>query len=304
MAQPYLRNARAEQKDVSTECLIKLAEIHERRHRLEEAQQYLERALKLEPGCAPALLARSRLYRQSNKLIEAEQILRSIAGARNLDVQVKSRYELGGVLDRQGRYDEAMAVFIEAKSLLQPEAARHAGELRIVRNRLEVMKSGLSAELFERWFDSGKNLQPQHRLALLGGHPRSGTTLLEQILDSHPDIISAEETEIFHDEAYMPLVRRLPEDSPILSILESAGNDALRQSRKNYFRSIESFLGNSLGNRLLIDKNPSLTFLIPAMVRIFPEMKIIIALRDPRDVCLLLYATPFARSGQLGLSDA
>ena len=201
MAQPFLQRA-AEQKDVSTECLIKLAEIHERRHRLEDAQQYLERALKLETGCAPALLARSRLYRQSGKLIEAEQILRSIGGPRNLDVQVKSRYELGGVLDRQGRYNEAMAAFIEAKSLLQPEAARHAGELRIVRNRLEVMKSGLSAELFKRWFDSGKNLQPQHRLGLLGGHPRSGTSLLEQIRDSHPDIVSAEETgNLSRDEA-------------------------------------------------------------------------------------------------------
>ncbi len=41
-------------------------------------------------------------------------------------------------------------------------------------------------------------LQPPLRLALLGGHPRSGTTLLEQVLDSHPDIVSAEETEIFH----------------------------------------------------------------------------------------------------------
>ena len=41
-----------------------------------------------------------------------------------------------------------------------------------------------------------------------------------------------------------------------------------------------------VANRLLIDKNPSLTFLIPPFLRIFPELKLIIALRDPRDVVL------------------
>ena len=51
-----------------------------------------------------------------------------------------------------------------------------------------------------------------------------------------------------------------------------------------------------LGNRLLIDKNPSLTFLIPAMARIFPEMKFILALRDPRDVCLSCFMQPLSLS--------
>ena len=45
-------------------------------------------------------------------------------------------------------------------------------------------------------------------------------------------------------------------------------------------------LGNPIGSRLLIDKNPSLTFLIPLLIRVFPEIKLLVALRDPRDVCL------------------
>jgi hypothetical protein len=41
-----------------------------------------------------------------------------------------------------------------------------------------------------------------------------------------------------------------------------------------------------IGSALLVDKNPSLTPFIPAFAKIFPESKFLIALRDPRDVCL------------------
>ncbi|HWC59106.1 MAG TPA: sulfotransferase [Verrucomicrobiae bacterium] len=140
--------------------------------------------------------------------------------------------------------------------------------------------------MLQRWFDLGRELQPQHRLGLLAGNPRSGTTLLEQVLDSHPEIVSAEETEIFHNSAYMPLLRRLPDDAPLISVLESAPKPVLQQSREAYFRAVELFEGKPVSNRMLIDKNPSLTYLIPALIRIFPEIKLLIALRDPRDVCM------------------
>ena len=55
---------------------------------------------------------------------------------------------------------------------------------------------------------------------------------------------------------------------------------------------MEAFLGNPLGNRLLVDKNPILTFLIIPFIRIFPETKLLIALRDPRDVCLSCFMQP------------
>jgi len=295
MAERYLQQAVA-LPDESPEILVKIAEIYERRHRLADAEAYTDRALKKDPNCGTALLARARLNRQNGRLEEAEQILRSLPSAVTQDVWVRSRYELGGILDRQRRYDEAMSAFVEAKSALLPQAAKHSADLRIVRERLNVMKAGISPGMLEQWHAFGRNLQPEYRLALLGGHPRSGTTLLEQVLDAHPDIVSAEETEIFHNAAYLPLARKLADDSPILSVLEAAQTRTLEQSRKDYFRSMELFLGDSLGGRLLIDKNPSLTFLIPAMARIFPEMKCIIALRDPRDVCLSCFMQPLSLS--------
>ncbi len=51
-------------------------------------------------------------------------------------------------------------------------------------------------------------------------------------------------------------------------------------------------LGEPIGTRLHLDKNPAVNLMIPALRRVFPEIKLIVALRDPRDVivsCFLRY---------------
>jgi hypothetical protein len=106
------------------------------------------------------------------------------------------------------------------------------------------------------------------------------------VLDAHPGIVSAEETHILHDEAYLPLSRGFPETASVLQVLDAAPPSQLRQSRENYFLFTERFLRHPIEERWLIDKNPALNVLIPAAIRIFPEAKFLIALRDPRDVCL------------------
>ena len=108
----------------------------------------------------------------------------------------------------------------------------------------------------------------------------------------------------FHDDAYSLLLQRMPDETPILPVLEAATVDTLQQARANYFRTAELFQNEPLGGRLLIDKNPSLTYLIPQMIRIFPEIKLLIALRDPRDVALSVFMQPlpFGQGGSAYLT--
>ncbi|HEY1716877.1 MAG TPA: sulfotransferase, partial [Verrucomicrobiae bacterium] len=288
----YLRAL--EQKDAKPEMFVQLAKLYERLRRMDAAVAMVDRALQLNSACPEALLTRARLERQAGRLEKAEQIIRSFVTKPNSDVWTHAQtwYELGGILDRQGKYDDAIAAFVQAKSLLHPQSGRFLAELKIVRKRITDMQANVTSEMLQRWFNNAPALPPPRRFALLGGHPRSGTTLLEQVLDSHPGIVSVEETEIFHDDAYAPIMKRLPDETPILSFLDPAPNDVIQLSRANYFRSAELFLGKPIGGRLLIDKNPSLTFLIPALIRIFPEIKLLIALRDPRDVVLSCFMQP------------
>jgi tetratricopeptide (TPR) repeat protein len=285
MAEDYFRRA-LEQKDALPETFARLAELYERLHRTEDASRLVDQALQLDGNCALAQLTRARLYRRAGRLEEAEKLLRSFLTATDRHIQVRRFYELGTNLDLQGRYDDAMSAFLEAKALLRPDAPPLLAQLQSVHERLKRVQNDISPEMIQRWFDCAPTLAPSHRLAFLGGHPRSGTTLLEQVLDSHPDIVSAEETTIFQDEAYITLTRSLPQNTPLVAALEAAKTETLRQARKNYFRSMELYLGNPIGQRLLIDKNPSIQALIPAFLRTFPEIKLLVALRDPRDVVL------------------
>ena len=282
------------EKAASPDALVTLAELYERGPRAGEAAALVERALALAADHSLSLLARARLKRVGGALEEAEKITRELVQKPSCEPQIRIRawYELGGVLDRQGRFDEAMGAFLEAKALQRPAAAQAAAILQGIQARVREEEQTISASVLERWSVLSPELYPVRRLALLCGHPRSGTTLLEQVLDAHPGIVSAEETHILHDEAYLPLSQGFPEAASVLQVLEAAAPSQLRRSRDNYFRFIELFIGKSIGEKILIDKNPALNVLIPAVVRIFPETKFLVSLRDPRDVCLSCFMQP------------
>jgi hypothetical protein len=114
--------------------------------------------------------------------------------------------------------------------------------------------------------------------AFLGGHPRSGTTLIEQVLGSHPDIGAVDEPEVTRialaactKQSWGPL-------SPRFNV-----------ARKNYIGALQKALDTEADRMLLLEKNPSPTAMLPTLLRVFPELRVIIALRDPRDVVLSCY---------------
>jgi tetratricopeptide (TPR) repeat protein len=286
LASRYFERASRE-KGASASVLVTLAELYERGHRLEEAAGLVERALSAQADHPWSLLARARLKRLTGELDQAELQVRKLLERGSCDPQTRIRawYELGGILDREERFDEAMTAFLEAKALQRPAAAKAATILQGIQARVKEEEQTISASILERW-SSAADLATSRPFAILCGHPRSGTTLLEQVLDAHPRIVTAEETHILHDEAYLPLSRGFAETASLLQVLDAAAPSQLRQARENYFRFTELFIGKSIESKVLVDKNPALNVLIPAVIRIFPEARFLVALRDPRDVCL------------------
>ena len=287
MATAYFERA-AEESAAPAEVFVTLAELYERGHRTAEAAAWAGRALALQADHPRALLAQARLQRLAGDIEAAENQTRALLVMASTDPQTRIRawYELGGILDKEGRFEEATTAFLEAKALQRPAATQAFAVLQGVQARVKESEQTISAGVLERWTAAREELGPARRLALLCGHPRSGTTLLEQVLDAHPEIVSAEETHILHDEAYLPLSRGFPETSSVLQVLDAAPPSQLRQARDDYFRCTELFLHQPIDGRWLIDKNPALSVLIPAVIRIFPEAKFLFALRDPRDVVL------------------
>ena len=245
LAERFFQQA-LEQPDSTSDTIARLAELYERLRRTQDATAMVERALHLDNACPLARLTQAKLRRQSGRLVEAEQALRLMLTTTDRELRIRGFYELGTILDRQGHYDEAMTAFLEAKSLLAPDAPPVLAQLRNIIKHLLEMETSVSAEMLARWYEAGReHLQPPHRMAFLGGHARSGTTLLEQVLDSHPDIVSAEETTIFHEDAYATLRRSLPGETSMLAGLDAASIETLRLARERYFQSMSLWLGGS-----------------------------------------------------------
>ena len=285
MAMAYFRRS-CQQKDVSIGVLITLADMYIRDRRLDEAAELIARAAQMNQKEPRVLLEQAVLKRARGEIHEAESRYRELLKNTGCTVPVRIRasYGLGDILDGAGQYDEAMTVLLEAKAIQRTGAGPYAAELEHIQNRGKEMEQTITASVMDRWRAVAEKLRPPRRIALVCGHPRSGTTLLEQVLDAHSDVISSEETKIMHDEAYLPLIRDFPEGTSILEALDLPPLSVICNARDNYFRCTELLLRRQIGGRLLLDKNPALNLMIPMVVRIFPETKYLVALRDPRDV--------------------
>jgi hypothetical protein len=123
--------------------------------------------------------------------------------------------------------------------------------------------------------------------AFLVGFVRSGTTLLEQVLASHPAIVALEEKAtlraitppFFSDNAGLERLTRLDADEA----------DRLRAE---YWARVRSF-NVQLEGKVFVDKDPLSTLWLPMVAKLFPKAKIIFAVRDPRDVVLSAFRHRF-----------
>jgi hypothetical protein len=225
------------------------------------------------------------LDRREGQLEAAERRLRDLIQSepKHPYVRYACRYELAHILDRTERFDEAMQALAEAKQLVRALADTEL-LLKTYDQAAEIARrcvSSLPTNVLRRW---AKDFPPEKRLAvqplaLLAGHPRSGTTLLEQVLGAHPGVAALDEPPAFA-QTVEPAFRQNTEHSTArLNVL-----------RRAYTRALLDEAGAAAGTgRLLLDKNPSLTVQLPVALRVFPELRVVVALRDPRDVVLSCY---------------
>lgn len=120
------------------------------------------------------------------------------------------------------------------------------------------------------------------------GFPRSGTTMLDQVLASHSHVWVVEERENLQD-----IHARFARDQADLERLSGLGEKEIRQFRKAYWRRLIQEVPGEERSSLIIDKVPLNTVMLGLIYRFFPEAKIIFVIRDPRDACLSCYQQNF-----------
>jgi hypothetical protein len=101
-------------------------------------------------------------------------------------------------------------------------------------------------------------------------------------------LVSSEERDFLGNEL-LRTISQFRGATPLLEVLDDMTAEQIGAERRRYFASMEYLLGEAIGGRLHLDKNPAYNLVIPLVLRLLPETKLIIALRDPRDVVLSCY---------------
>ena len=268
------------------------------------ARDYANRALKQNPREAAAALALAQADLEEKKFDEA--LARAASVARDPVVRPVNRSIAQGLIgdayDGLGKPGEAFAAYsasnLTRKTWFQPAYEAEGMESAPVRAaRLAAYFGNAAAEAWRARTDApavkptAKSLLSTH--VFLVGFPRSGTTLLEQILASHGDVEAMEERDClsaaFDDFA-------MAEGG--LDRLAALTGSALDPWRKAYWK-FAADCGFVPSRGVFVDKMPLNTVLLPLVAKLFPQAKILFALRDPRDVVLSCFRRRFGMSAQM-----
>lgn len=287
--QAYERTIAAEPRHV--QALAGLASAAVRLDDFATARASAEKALALAPNQPTATLALAMAELGEGAAKAAESRIRKFLDANaNLPPRVRAIANgvLGDALDAQDRTADAFAAYTSENDVLrgmypQLETVTTKGPAEL--NRLAEALETLPA--WDRAQAADAQDGPKTHIFLLG-FPRSGTTLLEQILASHPEMVDLEELNLLGDAA-----QNWQADVQAVSRLRDASAEDLRQAREGYWRAIAE-RGLDVNGKILLDKQPLNTAKLPLIARLFPDAKIIFALRDPRDVLLSAYRRHFA----------
>ncbi len=258
-----------------------LARLFERWRRFEDATRAAEAAVAI----APAIGARRVLGRLHMHVGNPEAALevQSDMLADNPGEEERGHVliEQGRTLDRLGRHEEAMNAFLSGQALLAPPQSAVHEQIASFMAMLERCRDWPESPV--NWpGDPASGARPAP--VFLVGFPRSGTTLTEQLLGAHPDFVTSDELPLLH-VVVQEVSRRGPYPQAVGDLSE-ADVAALCDS---YWNEAKRFLPTlrATGTRL-VDKQPYNTPHLAVIRRLFPDARVVVVLRDPRDACLSL----------------
>ncbi|HEX3951235.1 MAG TPA: sulfotransferase [Steroidobacteraceae bacterium] len=264
-----------------------LASIASHRGQHGEAREWADRTLKIAPGFPDAVLCLAAAELAAGDEPSAERRLRQLINdsrAGTLD-RARATGMLADVFDSSGRYEEAFEAYSVCNQSLRQIHRRFTGAN--VAGYARALTAALGKADTAHWAPADAPSSAAAGHAFLLGFPRTGTTLVEVVLDGNPRVASLEEHELLADGvlAFM----REPVDFTALARADTATLEALRAT---YWRRVRS-AGVDVAGKVFVDKHPLNTLKLPLIAKLFPSAKILFALRDPRDVILSCFRRRF-----------
>lgn len=270
--------------------------LYERSNRLDQARAELAQlplaALDALPAsasqvCAEGWRAHAAIAMRAGAWSDAAALYRRMLALRvDAEARANAGFGLAAACDRQGQHAEAWLA-VRAAHDAQLEIAREVVPELLAPDSQPLQMAELDRAAYAGWQRQAAP-DAQRSPVFVVGFPRSGTTLLEQMLDAHPDFRSMDERAFIHEltERMEQVGQHYPADLANLTGTE------VDQLRATYFRMVGRVLPD-LGQRQLVDKNPLNMLCLPMIMRLFPHARIILCLRHPCDVLLSCAMQPF-----------
>lgn len=281
-------------KNTHHEVRAKLADLLESMNRLDEAAQHAEDVLIRLPEHGLAHLVLARIERRNRDFINAKNRLSALGKNKAEDVSditAAIQTELGLTLDRIGEHHTAYEAFKRANNIM--------AELPVA-TTINPHATFKLIENYQTWLSTREKMTPipskiddEHPSPIfLVGFPRSGTTLTEQILAASPDVTTADELTTLHEIA-STLTETLSRQFSYPQDLDTLTQEEIHTLRQRYWTITSNAMGEIISNTRFVDKMPLNLIHLGLVENIFPKSKIIVALRDPRDVCLSCFMQLF-----------
>ena len=267
-------------------AIFHLAYLYERSYRLNEAKELVERGLRLTPDSAELWFMTGKLRQRDNDLKRAIDAYERAIQYQLQPALVGELYSrLGYLYDRVGEIARATDSFKRSNEEYTKQCRQRGVDGRVFLDEIDFLGRLTLAKADKGGEDDSRDLPSP---VFLIGFPRSGTTLLNQILDSHNGIQTLEEkpgvsnmvTELYKRMQHRPdaLTQLRPRDIKLL--------------RNAYYSTVGQFIALDPG-KVFIDKFPLNIIYVRILYRVFPNAKYILALRHPCDAALSCYMHSF-----------
>ena len=276
------------------ETIAHLAMLYERTNKIALAKEQFariqrhldgeDRDLKIHALTVDSAIAlRDRDYGRARKAVDA-----LVALAPTPSSEANANFTLAGIADKEGKPDEAMRFLGKAHAFQFGQAAEIAPDIALSNEEpLRIAMQRMTPEEC-RFSTAAAGPGALESPVFIVGFPRSGTTMLEQMLDAHPRYVAMDEQLTLQHciQLMQAFGLRYPQQ---LDLLDEA---ALQRIRKGYWDEVAKIVDVPHGASL-VDKNPLNLLRLPMIKRLFPSAKIILALRHPCDVMLSCYMQNF-----------
>lgn len=267
----------------------------EQQGKFDEAVEWQRKALALDPTLSEAhyhMTLSGRATKDGTGTAEMERLLESD----DLDdrERVNLHFALGNAADHAGDYERAFAHFRAANDLKMAEAPFDPGG---VAPYMDALIDTFDADYFAVRRDIGN---PSELPVFVLGMPRSGTTLVEQIIASHPRAFGAGELEHMGQlTSSLPELLQTTTPYPKAAELIDASNAARVAER--YLAALRARAPKAAR---IVDKMPLNFLRVGLIAAILPRARIIHTRRDPLDTCVSCYFQHFARGFHFSYSLA